>query len=178
MTFASNSFARVPVSIRHAGMRRIRARASFLVCALLAGCASTRLETSGSRPAASLCQAQGENLSALVLWGPLWRPDQKDVPLREGAALRGLENFFASSGCFGRFEIRRLPGGGSAVVPDQRELLSVASTVDRVVVVTVRELGPVVKLLSPAALVEGGTEVVLGITAIDARTGASLADIS
>jgi len=34
-----------------------------------------------------------------------------------------------------------------------------------VVTITVRELGPVVKLLSSASLVEGGTEVVLQITA-------------
>jgi hypothetical protein len=35
---------------------------------------------------------------------------------------------------------------------------------DTVVTIAVRELGPVVKLLSSAALVEGGTEVVLQVS--------------
>jgi hypothetical protein len=34
---------------------------------------------------------------------------------------------------------------------------------DRLIVLTVRELGPTVKLLSSAALVEGGTEVVVDV---------------
>jgi hypothetical protein len=146
---------------------------------LLAGCASTKVEISGITPAAPLCQARSEDLAALVLWGPIWRPDQKDVPLREEAARRGLDEFFASSGCYARVEMRRLSGGGSAVVPTDQELLSLASAArpspDRVIVVTVRELGPVVKLLSSAALVEGGTEVILGLHAVNARTGVSLA---
>jgi hypothetical protein len=128
-----------------------------------------------------LCQARSESLSALVLWGPIWRPDQKDVPQREEAARQGIESFFASSGCFARYEVRRLAGGGSAAMAQTQELLALAAATnprpDRVLVVTVRELGPIVKLLGSAALVEGGTEVVLGLTAIDARSGASIASV-
>lgn len=46
---------------------------------------------------------------------------------------------------------------------------------DRVLVVTVRELGPIVKLLGSAALIEGGTEVVLDLTALDATRGRRVA---
>jgi len=151
------------------------------LCALLAGCASTTVETSGTAPTAPLCQARSENLSALVLWGPIWRPDQKDVPQREEAARQGIESFFASSGCFARYEVRRLSGGGSAATPSTQELLALAAAAnlrpDRVLVVTVRELGPIVKLLGSAALVEGETEVVFGLNAIDARAGTSLASV-
>jgi hypothetical protein len=45
-----------------------------------------------------------------------------------------------------------------------------------VLVVVVRELGPVVQLLGSPALVEGGTDVVLELKAFDVRTGASLAN--
>ncbi len=46
--------------------------------------------------------------------------------------------------------------------------------VAQVVGVEVRELGPVVKLLSSAALVEGGTEVVLHITVYSPGSAAEL----
>jgi hypothetical protein len=101
------------------------------------------------------------------------------VPLREEAAQHGIEHYFANSKCFARVEIRRLPVGGSALVPPTSELLSLALAEsprpDRVLVVTVRELGPIIKLLSSAALVDGGTEVVLELTALNVQTGLSLA---
>jgi len=160
-------------------------RSALVICValstLVGGCVSTKVETSGVASSTTLCQSPGQGLSAIVLWGPIWRPNQKDVPLREEAARQGLEAFLASSGCFAKFHVKRLPGGGSAVVPADQELLSLASTMnprpDRVVVITVRELGPIVKLFNSLALVEGGTEVVLGLIVIDANTGASLAHI-
>jgi hypothetical protein len=120
-----------------------------------------------------------QSLSALVLWGPVWRPNQKDVPFREVAARQGVEHYFATSGCFERAEIRRLPGGGAALVPSTPELLSLATAQDpqpdRLIVVTVRELGPVIRFLGSPALIEGGTEVVLEVIVLDVRTGTPLA---
>ena len=58
-----------------------RALACLGLCLGLAGCASTRVETSGpaDRP---LCRA---GASALVVWEPKWRPDQEDAAEREAA---------------------------------------------------------------------------------------------
>jgi hypothetical protein len=160
-------------------MRRAGCFALSLVGFLLVGCASTRTEISGAVPTAPLRQQPGESLSALAPWGTDWRPDQKDVPRREEAARQGLEGFFASAGCFTTVETRRLPPGAASAVPTDQELLSAASTAsakpDRVLVVTVRELCPVVKVFSSTALVEGGTEVVLEVRALDVRSGALLA---
>jgi hypothetical protein len=100
-----------------------------------------------------------------VLWRPQWRPDQKDIPEREAAAQRGIERYFGSSGCYFATRVLR--------TPDERPGEDLAAR-DRVLSITVRELGPVVKLGSPA-LVEGGTEVVLDIRAV-AANGAILAD--
>jgi hypothetical protein len=173
MSTISHLLSRKPMS--HAGLF-----SSLGFCVALFGCASTTVEISGATPTEPLCQSSGEKLSALVLWGPIWRADQKDVPLREEAAQHGLEDFFAHSGCFTKVDIRRLLGGGSSIVPSDHELLLLASTVsptpDRLLVVTVRELGPVVKLLSSPALLEGGTDVVLELKVLDIRTGASLAN--
>ena len=134
-----------------------------LLCGvLLAGCASTAITLSPS-PQAPVCE---RSATALVLWAPEWRPDQKDVVAREVAAATGLKNFLGSSGCFARSELRRIPDLSQTTVSAQ--VTSAAGQFSRVVVIGVRELGPVVKLLSSAALVEGGTEVALQIATYSA----------
>ncbi|MGE3348137.1 MAG: hypothetical protein AB7I35_11965 [Ramlibacter sp.] len=125
--------------------------------ALLAGCASTTITLNPS-PQAPVCESR---TTALVLWAPEWRPNQKDVVDREAAAATGLKNFFEGSACFARSELRRIPNLSPATVSAQ--VASEAEQFKRVVVIGVRELGPVVKLLSSAGLVEGGTEVVLQV---------------
>lgn len=131
-------------------------------CALLAGCASTTVALTPS-PQLPVCD---RTATALVLWAPQWRSDQKDVAEREEAAATGLKNFLAGSRCFARSELRRIPDLGPAAVA--AEMADAAGKFIRVVAIGVRELGPVVKLLSSAALVEGGTEVVLQVTTYSA----------
>ena len=138
--------------------RQLAEYISALLCAvILAGCASTSITLSPS-PQAPVCESTA---TALVLWAPEWRSDQKDVDEREVAAATGLKAFFSSSGCFARSELRRISDLSSTTVSAQAA--SVAGQFARTVVIGVRELGPVVKLLSSAALVEGGTEVVLHV---------------
>ena len=145
------------------------------------GCATTHVETSGSvGRQQAVCEASGEHFSGLVLWWPQWRPDQKDVALREAAAQQGLEQFFAESQCFSKVKLLR-PGIGDLAggVSDQEALrLAQASPLiaDKVIIIKVRELGPVVKLLASLRLVEGGTEVVLDTRVLDVRTGALIGD--
>ena len=127
---------------------------------LLAGCASTRVSLTppGQAP---VCD---RTATALVLWSPHWRADQKDVAAREAAAAAGLDRFVAESGCFAGSTLRRLTDPGPASV--EAALAGTSTAVNAVVVIGVRELGPVVRLGS-AALVEGGTEVVLHVVAHD-----------
>lgn len=149
-----------------ASARQLTAGAASLVCAgLLAGCASTTVSLEPS-PQAPVCEPTA---TALVLWAPDWRADQKDVAEREAAAAAGLNAFFDSSGCFARTQIRRIPDLGPGTVSAQAA--SASGPFGRIVVIGVRELGPVVKLLSSAALVEGGTEVILKVTALPEAPG-------
>ncbi len=127
--------------------------------ALLGGCASTQVSVSPS-PQAPVCD---RSATALVLWAPQWRPDQKDVAAREAAAASGLDEFFRSAGCFGRTQLRR--AGSLSPQAIASEAGAPGGPFDVVLTLAVRELGPVVRLLSSAALVEGGTEVVLQVTA-------------
>jgi hypothetical protein len=129
-----------------------------LCAVLVAGCASTNVKLAPS-PQAPVCDRSS---TALVLWAPQWRPDQKDVAAREEAAASGLASFFASSSCFARTDLRRVSSLNPSVVTT--ELAASGGQFNVVVTIGVRELGPVVKLLSSASLVEGGTEAILQVT--------------
>ena len=126
------------------------------------------------------CNAGGEKLSALVYWGPQWRPDQKEPERREVAAQRGIDAFLADSACVARFEMRRLPGGGMAEVPSDEALLKQAAAAsprpDKVLVIVVRELGPILRIGIPS-IVEGGTEVVLELRLLDVPTSSARANV-
>jgi hypothetical protein len=142
-------------------------------CLWLVGCASTTVEISGPPSAPrQICQARDEQISALIIWGPVWRSDQKEVALREEVAQRGIEQFFSHSGCFSNVHVRRLTGDRSTSISSDLELLKLAESEtpvpDRVVLIKVKELGPVLRIGLPV-LVEGGTEVVLELKALDVR---------
>lgn len=137
-------------------------------CVLLVACATTTVTLHPS-PQAPVCNASS---AALVLWASHWRPDQKDVSAREEAAAAGLKGFLAGSRCFARAQLRRVKELAPATVRDALD--SEREVVPRVVGVEVRELGPVVKLLSSAALIEGGTEVVLRIVEYSPRSAAEV----
>jgi len=147
-------------------IRRVRALPVPLCAVLLAGCASTAVTLTPS-PQAAVCE---RSATALVLWAPEWRAEQKDVAQREAAAAKGLQDFFGRSGCFSHAALRRMTSLGATAVSAQRA--AEAGRFDRVVVIAVRELGPVVKLLASAALVEGGTEVLLHVSTLPSSGGA------
>lgn len=146
-------------------LRIPRSLVVFSIAALLAGCASTSVLT--EPPSQSPVCAAAE--TGLIVWAPWWRADQKDVAAREEAAAAGIAEFFASSGCFAHSEIRRVPALPATVAVEPSP--GRPGPVTRLVGVEVRELGPVVRLLGSAALVDGGTEVVLRIVEYAAPAG-------
>lgn len=127
------------------------------VFTVLTGCATTIAGVTPS-PQSPVCDSTA---SALVLWAPQWRPNQKDVPEREAAAETGLKGFLQSSGCFANSKLHRLPSITPAAIAV--EIASANGQFNKVVTISLRELGPVVKLLSSPALIEGGTEAVFEV---------------
>lgn len=127
------------------------------IAILLSGCASTSVVVEPPSQA-PICAASE---TAVVVWAPWWRVDQKDVAAREAAVAAGLAAFFNTSGCFAHADIRRVAALPATVAPEPTSRDQ--GRVTRRVGVEVRELGPVVKLLGSAALLEGGTEVVLRV---------------
>jgi len=140
-------------------MLRSRFLPAFVALFAIGGCASTTTAQLSTSPQEPVCAA---SQTALVLWRPQWRVDQKDVLAREAAAAEGLSQFFERSGCFKSASLQR------SLQTSEEAALAAASEAtrryDKVVLIAVRELGPTVKLGASLALVEGGTEVVLGVS--------------
>lgn len=147
---------------------------------MLAGCASTTVETTGTKLKAPLCRPGGEKVSALVFWGPRWRPDQKEPARREAAALRGIEDFFSGTTCLSHVDVRRYADDSSAEEPTDADLLRLATGAalapDRIVLIVVRELGPTL-LVGSQAIVEGHTEVDIEVRVLDAKTSQPMAAV-
>jgi hypothetical protein len=146
-----------------------------LVTALLAGCATTTVETTGQPLGAAPCQGD-QALPIAVYWGTRWRPDQKEPPLREAAALQGIQDFLARTGCFRVVAIDRLSTAQTKATDEELNRLASGSTVkpDRVLLIVVRELGPRI-LVGIPVIVAGGTEVLIDVRLIDTRTSQPLA---
>src|SRR5438132_5894750 len=125
-------------------MKSIPALASLAVLSLLAACASTRVETTGSPLKEPVCRVEARALTTVVYWGSQWRPDQKEPQLREAAALRGIQDFLGRTSCLAVSGIHRLPAEDAP--PSDEELMRLASSPptkpERVLLIVVRELGP------------------------------------
>jgi hypothetical protein len=159
-----------------------RTLAIVSVIVTLVGCATTRLTTHavGNKP--PLCQAQALPEIALVLWGTAWRENQKEVALREGMASRAISQFFNTSLCYSKVNVLKLAAGREAVGLSDAEALRFAASTgvqyEKVILVRVEELGPLLIIYPSPALWEGGTEVVLRVRVLNANTSALEADIA
>ncbi|GMV68814.1 MAG: hypothetical protein AMXMBFR76_12530 [Pseudomonadota bacterium] len=150
---------------------------TLALTALLAGCASTTVETSGTPLGRPLCASAESRLPVAIYWMPRWRPDQKEPAAREALAQRGIEDFVARHPCLTLTALERLPAG--AGVPSdvvlRREAAALNPPPERVVLIVVRELGPRLLIGLPMG-VEGGTEVVIEVRVLDPAATAPLAD--
>lgn len=162
--------------LRIATMMHILTLATLAALSVLAGCASTNIETTGSPLKAPLCQVGASALTTIVYWSPQWRPDQKEPLLREAAALRGIEDFAARTNCLGIAGIHRLPAGNSLPSDEEVIRLAASSSVvpERIILVVVRELGPRLIVGIPV-IVEGGTEVLIDVRVLNPKISAPLA---
>lgn len=158
---------RADVAASRIGSPHVRAVLALAACALLTACASTTVSFQPAAPE-PWCEPAA---TAVVLWTTRWRADQKDAAARESAAAAGLREFFASADCFAHTELRRvdaLPPSAMPATPDAARLIGIE----------VQELGPVVKLFSSAALVEGGTEVVFRAVRYPTRANAQAQSVT
>lgn len=145
--------------------RRLNGLVSMAAAAvMLCACASTSVSI---EPETGLSPCEPSS-PAVVVWTTRWRADQKDVAEREVAAEAGLRDFFSTPECFSNSEVRRVE---ALPVAAPHSISPVEA--ERAIGIEVQELGPVVRLLSSAALIEGGTEVLLRVRAYAPAPGAT-----
>ncbi|QSA96512.1 hypothetical protein [Methylococcus sp. EFPC2] len=159
-------------------MKRILAFAPVAALSVfLVGCASTKIETTGSAIREPLCKAGAQALTTVVYWSPQWRPDQKEPPLREAAALRGIEDFLGRTSFLAVAGINRWPAQDP--LPSDEGLIRLVAAAtpkpERLVFVVVRELGPRLTIGIPV-IVEGGTEVLIDVRVLNTQNSESLAN--
>lgn len=147
---------------------------SVAAACLLAGCASTTIQTSGSPLDRPLCAPADAASSVRVLWAPQWRPDQKEPASREAAAQRGIEQYFKALPCADRLAILRVQLPRAHEQLTQADVLALAQAAGgpapgKVILIVVRELGPRLVVGLPS-VVEGGTEVVLEARVVETGT--------
>lgn len=149
----------------------------FVALFVLAGCATTKVETTGSPMGKPFCQLEKPPITTLVLWGAQWRSDQKEPQLREAAALRGIQIFLDSFSCISVTSVQKL--SWSEHPPLNEELLHIAASSkpepELVLFVVVRELGPRLVIGIPN-IVEGGTEVKIDVRVLATQTSKLLAN--
>lgn len=150
-------------------MKPIKHFLTLTLC-FLSGCASIAIQTTGIQLEASLCQSIAPQSSLSILWAPHWRTDQKEPALRETAALSGIQRYFSSQSCIQRLTVQRIALPEKYNDLTEAQLLSMTKSEseppDQVILIIIRELGPLLRIGLPT-LIEGGTEVVLEIQAID-----------
>lgn len=149
---------------------------SLAAVSLLSACASVHIDTTGTPLKQPVCRQDRPALNTVVYWGPQWRPDQKEPALREAAAGRGLQDFLNHTPCLAVSGVHRLPDDADARSDASllRQVAALPAVPDRVLAITVRELGPRLTVGLPG-IVAGGTEVLVDVRVLDPRQTTPLA---
>jgi hypothetical protein len=97
-------------------------------------------------------------------------------------ASRAIAQYFNTSPCYSKVGVLKLAAGREAVGLSDAEALRFAMSTggpyEKVILVRVEELGPLVIIYPSPILWEGGTEVVLRVRVLNANTSALEADIT
>ena len=150
-------------------------KVTLIAMILTMGCASVKVEITGSQLKTPLCTSDTSPVSTVVYWGPQWRPNQKEPKLREAAALQGINDFLKGIRCITVLGVRRLTWESER--PSNNNILKLTSESRlkpaRVLLIVIRELGPHLKIGLPS-IIEGGTEVKIDVEVLDTQTLMSL----
>lgn len=156
---------------------KVRLVIMMMFSLIMTACSVTKFNTTGLEYKQSFCQSSGEDLSAWVVWWPKWRADQKDVQLRELAAEQAIKRFFSDSLCYTNAIVMRENTATDVSVTESilRNARAHSSKPGRLIMITIRELGPVLQLHVAPVFISGGTEVVIDINILNITTGQSIA---
>lgn len=106
-----------------------------------------------------------------MLWGALWRSDQKEPLLRESMAKQGIEIFISETKCINvpavdQITLDSQPPSNQALIEQTAKY-----SANQLIFILVRELGPTIEIGIPS-IIEGHTEVLLEVKVIDLSSNA------
>ena len=151
------------------GNRRITALSAALF--LLFGCSTTRLTHHSQGVAPPFCESDLYGSKVAIYWDTAWRPDQKEIELRERIIAEGIDSFFKANGCIDTITITRAIGTKSITMCTDAEIAAVARSIgaDKAIVMRFEELGPNLFLYLSPILWETKNEVLVRTKVIDSR---------
>jgi hypothetical protein len=145
-----------------------------LLTIFLVACSTTQISMHAVGTKPPLCGSSGLRERALVLWGPAWRIDQKDVPIREQMASNAITKFFTNDSCYSDVTVLRSLADRDVVTLSDAEVLkniaALPKRYDKIILLRVEELGPVVTLSLSPVPIAGATEVVFRTKILDANS--------
>jgi hypothetical protein len=160
----------------------VRLLVLLLVAVPLSGCAVTQSAIHSAGKAPPLCQVQTNQESALVLWGTAWRTDQKEMKLREEKASQAITQFFGSRPCYAKTTLLRKLAGHEPLTLSDIEIIDFASTLpdhyNKIILLRVEELGPLLIFYLSPILWEGGSEAVVRVRVLDVNSGSLESDVN
>jgi hypothetical protein len=154
----------------------------FLGLLFFSSCSAVRINTHavGSKP--PLCRGDIPNQKTLVLWGAAWRSDQKEKDRREQVASEVIRRFFHNASCCFSATVEKSIAGREAITMSDSEILKsdmvISGGFQKVVVLRLEELGPLLMIYLSPILWEGLTNVSLRIRILDVATSSLESDIT
>jgi hypothetical protein len=154
-------------------VRITRSALSVVLCGL-AACTTIDSQDEAVSGVPPLCKANSD--LGFVVVAPLthWRADQKEPKVREAIAEAAIKSSFAELSCARSMEIRSIAVDQTLPQAFDQARHANATTL---VVVTIRELGPIVNLSFPV-LWSGWSDVAFDFKAIDLESGRSVLELS
>jgi hypothetical protein len=138
------------------------------------------MHTVGLKP--PLCRSAIANQKILVLWGAAWRNNQKEKDRREQVAADVITRFFNATSCGASATVQKSIAGREAVTMSDSEILKsdmvISGQFQKVVVIRLEELGPILMFNLSPILWSGATNVSLRIRVLDVATSSMDSDIT
>jgi hypothetical protein len=166
------------------GMTRSRLKIIFL-CGLylsMAGCSTVSVSQHMAGTMPDICAGSDTPRRILVLWGAVWRNNQKEAASRKEIADRSITAFFNSRQCDSPATVLDSWQGRDAMMLTDAEAVEAAKSqphpIGKIVFVRIEELGPFIKIYLSPILWEGGTNIVMRVRVLDAARQAVEADVT
>lgn len=143
---------------------------------VLCGCATVRIDLHSTGAEIPLLRNNPAPDRVLVLWGAAWRSNQKEPGRREEIASAAIGEFFD-----GKAVVKRTVDGAPALLLSDSQIFRskdvTSSRYERIIVLRIEELGPLLTFYLSPVLWEGSTDVSFRVRVLDPSSAALVSEI-